>query len=534
VRVYTGSDHAGFSLRKTLVERLRSQGREIVDLGTDSDAACDYPEFAYAVANAVRGNPGSLGILVCATGQGMAIAAGKVRSIRAVVPATVEAARLSRFDNNANVLCLGGRFLSESEAFAIVDTWLSTGFAGGRHARRIAKVAAIETASAVAFMTESERLGIAALGVPARIFDRDKTLLSGRASAHAAIRDPFGWVSLPAEMTGRLAELTTFTTEIRRAKLRDLVLVVEDAEKSAIAAVARFWGSTSGALRLHILGGREHSALATLEESVQLDTALVLAIDGLGSSRSVESSEQRLWSRMVELYGGDAVRAGSHFAAVTPAQSPFAEIAAAHHYRKLFLRPDGIGDAYAALGFEGLVPAALLGIDPARLLARTRLMVEACQGDRLEDNPGASLGVLLGALAKHGRNRLTLLASKALQPLCPWIAQALAIATGKYSQPIIASWGETMLPSYPPDRIFVHLQLDDDVAAIPSEQMEALHIAGQPTIQIAVRDRYELGAEIFRWEIAAAVAELVLAGTPLPVSEVALQRGEVEHAVLPA
>jgi len=531
VRVYTGSDHAGFSLRKTLVERLRSLGREIVDLGTDSDTACDYPEFAYAIANAVRGNPGSLGILVCATGQGMATAAGKVRGIRAVVPATVEAARLSRFDNNANVLCLAGRFLSDSEAFAIVDTWLTTGFAGGRHARRIAKVAAIETASAVAFMTESERLGIAALGVPARIFDQDPTLFSEKVHAHASIRDSLGWVSLPADMTERLPELTTFTAEIRQARLRDLVLVVDDVKKSAAAAVARFWGSGSGALRLHVLGGEEHSALATLEESVHLDTALVLAVAGAGTCKSVEGREQRLWSRMLELCGGDAARTGSHFAAVTPAQSRLAEIAEAHHYRKVFPGAPGINEAFTVLGFEGLVPAALLGIDPARLLVRTRAMVESCRGDRLEENPGASLGVLLGALAKHGRNKLTLLPSKSLLPLCPWIAQVLATATTKIGQPIVTLWGEPMLPSYPPDRIFVHLQADDDVPAIPSEQMEALHIAGQPYMQIAVHDRYELGAEIFRWEIAATVAALVLAGMPSLVPEPAAERGEPDQAM---
>lgn len=535
MRVYTGSDHAGFSLRKSLVERLRLQGREIVELGTDSDAACDYPEFAYAVANAVRGNPGSLGILVCATGQGMAIAAGKVRGIRAVVPATIEAARLSRFDNNANVLCLGGRFLAESEAFAIVDTWLATGFAGGRHARRIAKVAAIETASAVAFMTESERLGIAALGVPARIFDQDSALLSAPAHAHAAIhaaiQDALGWVSLPADMTERLPELTRFTAEIRQARLRDLVLVIEDAEKSAVATIARFWGSASGALRLHVLGNKEGLALATLEESVHLDTALVLAIAGPGTCKAVESKEQRVWSRMLELCGGDAKRAGGHFAAITSGQSRLAEIAEAHHYRKVFLGAGGISDAYTALGFEGLVPAALLGIDLVRLLARTRVMVESCRGDRLEENPGVSLGVLLGALVKHGRNKLTLLPSKSLLPLGPWIAQVLATAMSKCDQPVVTLWNEALLPSYPPDRIFVHLQADDDAPAIPSEQIETLHIAGQPYIQIAVRDRYEFGAEIFRWEIAATVAALVLAGMPLAVAE---STGERDQAVSPA
>jgi RpiB/LacA/LacB family sugar-phosphate isomerase len=500
-----------------LLERLRSQGRDVEDLGTDSEAACDYPEFAYAVANAVRSDPGSLGILACATGQGMAIAAGKVRGIRAVVPATVEAARLSRFDNDANVLCLAGRLLAEGDSFAIVDTWLATGFAGGRHARRIAKIAAIETASAVAFMTESERLRMAALGVPARIFDRDPALFSDHAQSHAAIKDSLGWISLPAEVADRVSELTSFTAEIRQARLRDLILVVDDAQNSPTAAVARFWGSGSGALRLHVLTGDDHAALAVLEKSIHLDTALVLAIAGAGPSKAVESQVQLLWSKMLALCGGDAKKAGSHFAAISCAASRLTEIAETHHYRKVFLGAAGIDAVFSGLGFEGVVPAALLGVDAGRLLARTKVMVEACRGDRLEQNPGASLGVLLGALAKHGRNKLTLLPSKSLLPLAPWIARVLAAATGKSDRRMITLWGEPLLPSYPPDRIFVHLQAEDDAPAIPSEQMERLHIAGQPYIQITVRDRYELGAELFRWAIAASVAALVLGASPFPL-----------------
>jgi len=528
-----GSDHAGFSLRKSLVERLRAQERDVVDLGTDSEAACDYPEFAYSVANAVRGNPGSLGILVCATGQGMATAAGKVRGIRAVVPANVEAARLSRFDNDANVLCLGSRFLAEGEAYAIVETWLATGFAGGRHARRIAKVAAIETASAVAFMTEGERLALASLGVPARIFDRDPALFSAQTKAQPAIKAALAWLSLPAEMSERLPELTSFTAEIRQARFRDLVLVVHDAENSPIADVVRFWGSSSGALRLHILGG-EPAALAALEESILLDAALILVvdrIDGPGMGKTFENKEERLWATMLDLCAGDVRRAGGHFVAITCAQSRLAEIAEAHHYRKVFQGTPGIGEVFSALGFEGLVPAALLGLEPGRLLTRTRAMVESCRGDRLEDNPGASLGVLLGSLAKHGRDKLTLLPSKSLLPLGPWIAQVMSLATGKSASGIITVWGERLLPSYPPDRIFVHVQADDDAPATPSEQMEALHLAGQPYIQIAVRDRYELGAELFRWEIAATVAALVLGTNPFSALPTAAALGEREQPV---
>jgi hypothetical protein len=97
----------------------------------------------------------------------------------------------------------------------------------------------------------------------------------------------------------------------------------------------------------------------------------------------------------------------------------------------------------------------------------------------------------------------------------------LAAATGKSERRIITVWGAPVLPSYPPDRIFVHLQAEDDAPAIPSEQMETLHIAGQPYIQIAVRDRYELGAELFRWAFAATVAAMVLGANPdQPVSPV--------------
>jgi ribose 5-phosphate isomerase B len=330
-----------------LLERLRSQERDVVDLGTDSEAACDYPEFAYSVANAVRSAPGSLGILVCATGQGMATAAGKVRGIRAVVPTNVEAARLSRFDNNANVLCLGSRFLAENDAYDIVDTWLATGFAGGRHARRIAKVAAIETASAVAFMTEGERLALAALGVPSRIFDRDPALFSTQVKAQPAIKAALAWLSLPAEMTERLPELISFTAEIRQARFRDLVLVVEDADNSPITNVVRFWGSSSGALRLHVLGDPEPAALAALEGSIHLATTLILVIDGQGMGKAFESKVERLWAPMLAVCDGDPKRAGGHFAAITCAGSRLAEIGEAHHYRKVFQGTPGIGEAFS-------------------------------------------------------------------------------------------------------------------------------------------------------------------------------------------
>jgi RpiB/LacA/LacB family sugar-phosphate isomerase len=507
VIVYTASDHAGYSLRKTLVERLRSQGHEVIDLGTDSDAACDYPEFASAVANSVRATPGSLGILVCATGQGMAIAAGKVRGIRAVVPATVEAARLSRFDNDANVLCLAGRLMPEGDAFAIVDTWLSTAFAGGRHARRIAKVAAIETASAVAFITEGERLGITSRGIPARLFARDPALFTTDVTKHAAIARSLAWLAMPSEMTEQAARLGSLAVAVRQARFTDLV-VVGFADASPAFAVCRIWASASGGLRLHVLEDTP-SALATLGRAADLRSTFVLLVADGRPDPSIEGRERQLWTSILELCGGDAERAGKQFAAIVPPDSPFEATAQAHHYREIFRSPAGVSESFSVLGYPGLVLATLFGLDVGRLVARAQAMALSCQAQRLDTNPGASLGLLIGALAKHGRNKLTLLPSKSLRPVGKWIADVMAGAVGADARQLTTVWDEPLQPSYPPNRIFVQLQAADDVPAIPPDAMEALHFAGQPYIQITVQDKYELSGELFRWQVAATVAALV-------------------------
>lgn len=515
VRVYVASDHAGFSLRKNLTERLRGQGREVRDLGPESDAACDYPEFASIVANAVRGDPGSLGILVCATGQGMAIAAGKVRGIRAVSPATVEAARLTRFDNDANVLCLGSRLLAEHDAFDIVDTWLATGFAGGRHARRIAKVAAMETASAMMFVTESEWVRLRSLGVPERFFDVAPALFSDHPPAPAGIKDGLGWVSLPATMAGRLPEIKSFAREVRRMPLKDLVLLVADARRAPAAVMAR--ACESSGLRVHVVDAAAPAAVEPLLAGrLEPSTTFVLAVAKSGDTAGIRACAGEIWDELHRRLKGDAARTGRHFAAVTTAGDDFAEIAKRQHYRGVFVDDGAVTEGFGLLGYEGLVPAALLGQDPARVLARAAAMAESCRNPRLEDNPGASLGVLLGAMAKHGRNKLTLLLSKSFLPLGPWIARLLAIANQKSSVDIVTSHGEPVLPSYPPDRLFVHMQTIGEAPAASREQMEALHSAGQPYIQILMVNRQELAAEIYRWQMAATVAALVMGGTSHP------------------
>ena len=144
MKIALGADHAGFELKEKIKQKLAAQGITVDDRGTNSTASCDYPDFARAVAEEVAAKVADLGILVCSTGIGMSIAANKVPGIRAAKVDTEFEAERSREHNDANVLTLGANIVSEDAASKIVDKWLATPFAGGRHERRVEKITAIE------------------------------------------------------------------------------------------------------------------------------------------------------------------------------------------------------------------------------------------------------------------------------------------------------------------------------------------------------------------------------------------------------
>ena len=140
MRIAIGSDHAGFLLKETVRARLAEQGIETIDVGTTSEDSVDYPDYAAAVAGKVTSGTVDRGILVCGTGIGMAIAANKVHGIRAASATDLESARLSRTHNDANVLTLGARITPPDLALDMVQVFLETPFAGGRHQRRVDKI----------------------------------------------------------------------------------------------------------------------------------------------------------------------------------------------------------------------------------------------------------------------------------------------------------------------------------------------------------------------------------------------------------
>jgi ribose 5-phosphate isomerase B len=144
VRIAIGSDHAGYELKEAVGPMLRDGGHQLVDVGTDSQESVDYPDFAAAAARMVGEGAADRAVIVCGSGVGVSIAANKVDGVRAVNAHDADEAEMSRRHNDANVLTLSGKRLSAADADPIIDRFLGTDFEGGRHARRVGKIAAIE------------------------------------------------------------------------------------------------------------------------------------------------------------------------------------------------------------------------------------------------------------------------------------------------------------------------------------------------------------------------------------------------------
>jgi len=214
-------------------------------------------------------------------------------------------------------------------------------------------------------------------------------------------------------------------------------------------------------------------------------------------------------------------RAGIHFVAITDPGRPLDKLATESGFRRTFLNPASIGGRYSALSFFGLVPAALIGIDITMLIDRAHSMVETC-GNALgpRDSAAVRLGAALAGLAKSGRDKVTLVLSRKLRSLGPWIEQLLAESLGKDGKGLVPIDDEPLgSPAvYGTDRIFVAITLEGD--GTYDVYLDALEDAGHPVIRIPMKDTLEIGAEFFRWELATAAAGVVLGVNPFDEPDV--------------
>jgi transaldolase/glucose-6-phosphate isomerase len=303
------------------------------------------------------------------------------------------------------------------------------------------------------------------------------------------ITNRLGWLRTAEKMIAAIPELEAFADSARNDGSTHALLLGMGGSSLAPEVFRRTFGVKDGFLDLAVLDSTDPAAVLGCAE--RLDPGKTRFIVSTKSGGTVETFS------FFKFFRGRAE--GDRFIAITDPGSKLAELAGQHGFFKTFLNDPDIGGRYSALSYFGLVPAALLGVDLKTLLERAL----AAAG---EDDPAARLGAVLGELARGGRDKATLIMSEPIASFGDWVEQLIAESTGKEGKGILPVVTETVGPPevYGNDRLFVYLRLDGDETH--DAAVLALQEAGHPVVRLRLEDPYDLGGQMFLWEMATVVA----------------------------
>ena len=353
-----------------------------------------------------------------------------------------------------------------------------------------------------------------------RLFDRDVSLWTTDPAVGAAIADRLGWLDAPEHFADRTAGLEGFGDGIVAAGFTTAVVAGMGGSSLAPDVLHRTFGTQEGYLDLRVLDSTDPDAVrAVLDDLDPLRTLAIIASKS-GTTTEPNAFLAAIWERAHAALDARDHRVfetpGAVIAAITD-PGPSLE-AIDHHddFREVFLNPPDIGGRYSALTYVGLVPASLIGLDLDALLASALAMLGACREPDADANPGVSLGIAMGTLAKAGRDKLTFLPDDEIASFGAWAEQLIAESTGKHGVGIVPIDGEPLgdPAAYGSDRAFVRLALDGGTDGGRAALADALGAAGHPVIRIDLADPIDLGAEFVRWEVATAIAGAVLGIDP--------------------
>jgi len=383
---------------------------------------------------------------------------------------------------------------------------------------------------AAAYQTAVERARVEEWATS--LFARDVRLWSSDPHVGEAIADRLGWLDAPAHFTERVAGLEGFGDAVVDEGYTTAVVAGMGGSSLAPDVLHRTFGSLDGYLAMRILDSTDPAYVAsTLDDLDPLRTLVIIASKS-GTTTEPNAFLAYAWSR-----ADDALKAiphhryehpGAYFAAITDPGKSVEAIAHSDDFREVFINPPDVGGRYSALTLVGLVPASLIGIDLDALLASASAMLGACREPDPAINPGISLGLAIGTLAKAGRDKLTFLTDDEIGSFGAWAEQLIAESTGKHGVGIVPVDLEPLgtVASYGQDRAFVRLSLAGADGGARPALASALEAAGHPVIRIEIADPIDLGAEFVRWEVATAIAGAVLGIDPFdqPNVEEAKQR----------
>lgn len=332
-----------------------------------------------------------------------------------------------------------------------------------------------------------------------RVWAHDPFLWKPDPKDHVELADRLGWLTVATDMKKQVDDLRTFADQVRHDRIKDVVLCGIGGSALCVDVLRVTFGEARGFPTIHVFDTIDPASIRALERKIELKKTLFVISSKSGGTTETLTQFEYFHSRVSDR---------KNFVAITDAGSQLEKIARENHFRRVFLNPSDIGGRFSALSYFGLVPAALGGIDIAQLLDRAIEMQRACESQHAEENPGASLGIVFGELAKQGRDKITVVTSARIDMFGVWAEQLIAESTGKEGKGLVPIDREPLgAPNvYGSDRVFVYLRLDGTKNVEVEKRLEELQAAGHPVIELRLRDMCDIGAEFFRWEFAIAVA----------------------------
>jgi transaldolase / glucose-6-phosphate isomerase len=327
------------------------------------------------------------------------------------------------------------------------------------------------------------------------------------------IANRLGWLESPELMSKNLPRLLRLAAEARREGLTHVLLLGMGGSSLAPEVMRAILGpDAKGSLALTVLDSTDPAAIAAVADRLPLGRALVIVASKSGTTIEPNTLSAYFQSR---LQAAGVTPPARHLVAITDEGTTLHELAQRDRYREVFVNPADIGGRYSALSYFGMVPAALMGLDLSGLLAWGRGMaLLSGPTSAISQNPGVALGIVMGAAARSGRDKLTLVTGPRLRPFGLWIEQLIAESTGKQGTGIVPIVVEPLGPAsvYGHDRLFVRLRLHggDPEEHDRDGKMERLRAAGFPIVTINLKEPAAIGAEFVRWEIATATAGALL------------------------
>ena len=349
-----------------------------------------------------------------------------------------------------------------------------------------------------------------------RLWARDAALWTGADEAAW-----LGWLGIVDDQLVRIGDLERIAEDVRRASFTHVLLLGMGGSSLCPEVLRMTFGKLPGSPELWVLDSTDPAQVRSCEARVDLGRTLFVVSSKSGTTLEPNIFKQYFFERVREAVGPG--KAGDRFIAITDPGSRLEQAARADGFRHVLFGLPSIGGRYSALSDFGLAPAALMGLDVARLLGTARTMARTCAArGSAEENPGAALGAILGVLASRGRDKVTLVASPGIHDLGAWLEQLLAESTGKAGKGLIPVDRESVGPPdvYGRDRLFVYLRLHSAPDGAQDRAVESLEAAGQPVVRIEVPDPYHIAAEFFRWEFATAVAGGILGINPFDQPDV--------------